>query len=387
MDKSSSVSERIRKVFQDTYNAKPEIIVRAPGRVNLIGEHTDYNDGFVLPMAINRAIYFAARPRADRQVRLHFSDFNTTEIFNPETLEKGPSAPVEYIKGVASQFEFEKIEIPGLDGVFAGDIPISAGLSSSAALELAAARVFCALADIPWEPVRMAKLAQRAENEWVGMNCGIMDQLISAIGEKDKALLIDCRSLQTTQTTLPGNVTVFVMDTGTRRSGHGLVDSAYSERRAQCEEAARVLKVPALRDCSLDYLEANRDLLDPLVYRRARHVVTENQRTLEAQRVLAAGDPAAMGKLMNESHASLQYDFEVSTPALDTMADLARSFPGCYGARMTGGGFGGCAVAIVQSEDAAEFQQQVALEYENQLQIKPQLYACRASEGVSLIPS
>jgi len=385
MDEPSSLPDRLRSAFQQHFHASPTFVARAPGRVNLIGEHTDYNDGFVLPMAIDRAVYFAARPRKDRLVRLIFLDFAGNASFQLDNLTRGPSGPVEYVKGVAAQLASRYGHLPGLDGVIAGSIPISAGLSSSAALELAAARMFCELAGIPWQPVEMAKLAQRAENEWVGMNCGIMDQLICAAGRRDTALLIDCRTLHTTPVPLPEDVTIVVMDTATRRSGSGLVDSAYGERRAQCEEAARILQVPALRDCTLQQLEAHRDQLDPVVYRRARHVVSENDRVLAAHDVMADGDAAAMGRLMNASHDSLQQDFDVSTPALDAMAAIARAHPACFGARMTGAGFGGCAVAAVQSSQTEAFTRAVSESYKQDMQLEPQLYACHAADGASLI--
>ncbi len=376
---------KIHQMFLKIYGTDPALTARAPGRVNLIGEHTDYNDGFVLPMAIDRSILFAAKERTDQRVNLHFLDFGTDVSFRIDQLEKGPSGPVEYIKGVAHFLELEATRLPGLDGVISGSIPVSAGLSSSAALELAAARVFCALAGKSWDAVSMARLAQKAENEWVGVNCGIMDQLICAVGQRSHAMLIDCRSLQISPTPLPDNVSIVIMDTNTRRSGHGLVDSAYGERRAQCEEAARILGVPALRDSTIEELEAMKSAMDEVVYKRARHVISENDRTLEAHKVMSLNDPAAMGHLMDASHASLKNDFEVSTPELDTMASLARQQPACFGARMTGAGFGGCAVALVRSKEADVFMDNVATAYQQEIKIEPRLYACSADEGVTLI--
>jgi len=384
MTDTSELQVKIRRAFHDIYGTDPALTARSPGRVNLIGEHTDYNDGFVLPMAIDRSILFAAKERTDRNVNLHFLDFNTSVFFNLDQLQKEPSGPEEYIKGVAHFLELEAVHLPGLDGVIAGSIPVSAGLSSSAALELAAARVFCALAGITWDAVSMARLAQKAENEWVGVNCGIMDQLICAVGQRGHAMLIDCRSLQTSPTPLPDHVSIVIMDTNTRRSGHGLVDSAYGERRAQCEEAARILGVPALRDSTIEKLEAMKSAMDEAVYRRARHVISENDRTLKAHRVLLSNDPSAMGELMNASHASLKHDFEVSTPALDTMASLACEHPSCFGARMTGAGFGGCAVALVHSGEADIFMDAVAMAYQEETKLEPRLYACRADKGASL---
>jgi galactokinase len=275
----------------------------------------------------------------------------------------------------------EPVGLRGWEGVVAGDVPLGAGLSSSAALELATARAFAGASDLPWRPVEMARLAQRAENDWVGVNCGIMDQLISAAGERDHALLIDCRSLQTRAVPLPAAAAVLVLDTATRR---GLVDSAYNERRAQCEAAARYFGVSALRDVDLASFEVRSGGLDPVTRRRARHVVTENARTLAAADALAMGDLHRVGALMNESHASLRDEFEVSRSELDTMVTIARAQEGCYGARMTGAGFGGCAVALVDAARSETIASQVAREYGAAVGLRPAVYLCSAAAGASL---
>lgn len=386
MDAKHPLVQQLHEAFTNTYGSPPAVTARAPGRVNLIGEHTDYNDGFVLPMAIDREICFAASARKDREVHLHFLDFEQSLSFDLDSMQRGPSSPVEYIKGVAHFLEQEGFHLPGLNGVITGSIPISAGLSSSAALELAAVRVFFELAGAEWDPTAAAKFALEAERRWVGLNCGIMDQLISACGHSGHALLIDCRSLDTTPAPLPPGITVIVLDTGTRRSGSGLVDSAYGERRMQCEQAAAVLGVPALRDAALQDLQSHSAEMDPVVLSRARHVITENERTLAAHRAMMHNKPETLGALMDAGHESLQRDFEVSTPALDAIAEIARAHPASFGARMTGAGFGGCAVAVVRSGQVQEFMDHVRTGYQTRMNLEPQLYACKASKGASLLP-
>jgi len=385
MTEQIDLNQLIRDAFQAKFGAPPALVARAPGRVNLIGEHTDYNDGFVLPMAIDRAIWMAVTPRDDRQVVLHSLDFDSVSEFSLDDIQKGDLGSVEYVKGIAHFLKETGLDLVGFDGMMKGNVPVGAGLSSSAALELATARIFTALAGAPWDPVAMAELAQRAENQWVGMNCGIMDQLISAAGQEGRALLIDCRSLELKQTPLPTGTVVVVMDTATRRGEHGHMDSAYNERREQCEEAARIIGVPALRDVSMAQLEASKDRLSDVTYRRARHVVSEDERTLQAYDVMLADDPATLGRLMNEAHTSISDDFEVSSEALDAMAEIAQAQPGCFGARMTGGGFAGCAVALINDQVVDAFTADVARLYEERIGIEPQLYVCRASAGAGIV--
>jgi galactokinase len=379
-----SPQQNVVQAFQERYGEAPAIIVRAPGRVNLIGEHTDYNDGFVLPMAIERAIYIALRPRQDNIVHIDSLDFDEPIHFDLAAFEKSPSSPKEYVKGMTWALQGQGYVLQGWEGIMQGDIPIGAGLSSSAALELATARAFHATSDFAWHPAHMAQLAQRAENKWVGVNCGIMDQMISAAGEDGHALLIDCRTLETISAPLPAGTVAIVLDTGTRR---GLVDSAYNERRQQCETAAQFFGVSALRDVTLEQFNARADELDALTRQRARHVITENARTLEASQAMQKGDANRLGQLMDESHISLRDDFEVSSPALNTMVELARQHPACLGARMTGAGFGGCAVALVREEDAVDFAQDVAQKYQHQTPHTPQIYISRASAGANVVTS
>jgi galactokinase len=272
----------------------------------------------------------------------------------------------------------------GWEGVAAGDVPLGAGLSSSAALELATARVFAATSDLPWDAARMALLAQRAENRWVGVNCGIMDQLISAAGVAGHALLIDCRSLATRAVVVPRDVAVVVLDTATRR---GLVDSEYNERRERCEAAARYFGVTALRDVNDAMFDARASGLDDVTRRRARHVIGENARTEAAAAALEQGDVETVGRLMDESHASLRDDFAVSRHELDVMVTIAREHDGCLGARMTGAGFGGCAVALVRRDAADSFAIETARRYERATGLVPAVYVCAASAGASVDPA
>jgi galactokinase len=335
-------------------------------------------------MAIDRAAWIALRPRTDRKVRLKALDFEDDLIaFDMDVMALGDPGPAEYIKGVAWALANAGYMLTGWDGVMGGDVPIGAGLSSSAALELATARAFAAVSGFAWNAPRMAKLCQKAENEWVGVQCGIMDQMISACGEDGHALLIDCRSLETQPAPVPPGTVMVVLDTGTRR---GLVGSAYNERRTQCFEAARFFGVAALRDLTRPDFEARAAELDPITRSRARHVVTENERTLRAIDAMRAGDAAALGDLMDASHASLRDDFEVSSDALNTIVSVAREHAACIGARMTGGGFGGCAVALVRADDADDFVTHVDAVYRERTQHVPQIYVCRATAGAAVVP-
>lgn len=378
----SIVADIVARRFSARFREAPALLVRAPGRVNLIGEHTDYNEGFVLPLAINRAVWIALRARADRQVRAWSTDFDEGAQFALDRLHNERAGWSEYLKGTAWALKRAGYRLSGWEGVMGSDLPIGAGLSSSAAVELATARAFAAVSDIAWDPPTMARLAQRAENEWVGVNCGIMDQMISAVGCEGHAVLIDCRTLGTRPVPLPQNTLVVILDTATRR---GLVDSAYNERRRQCEAAAAFFGAAALRDVTREMLHARGGALEATTAQRARHVVTEDDRTLAAADAMCRGDAAALGMLMNESHRSLRDDFEVSSPALDTMVAIAQAQPGCYGARMTGAGFGGCAVALVDREQSSAFVDSVRAEYARQSRLQPGIYVTEATAGASAL--
>ena len=374
--------QQILNHFIDHFGGSPQWIVRAPGRVNLIGEHTDYNEGFVMPMAIDRAVWIALRSRADRRVVVHSIDYNQTVEFSLDSLLNEKTGWIEYLKGTAWSLQEADWRLTGWEGVLAGDVPLGAGLSSSAALEMATARALAMASNLPWEPKTMAKRGQRAENRWVGVNCGIMDQLISATGKADHALLIDCRSLDTQAVPFPPESAVAVLDTSTRR---GLVESAYNERRAQCETAAKHFGVPALRDVAIERFCQSAEALNDVTRRRARHVITENDRTLRAAEAMREGDAVELGRLMNLSHESLRDDFEVSSDALNAMVDSALKHPACYGARMTGAGFGGCAVALIRAEAAGDFVDQTAVEYRRRTGHEPVVYVCRATNGAEVV--
>ncbi|HMU91710.1 MAG TPA: galactokinase [Anaerolineales bacterium] len=385
-------TKTLEQSFLTHFNAKPAFIVRAPGRVNLIGEHTDYNDGFVLPMAIDRAVWIALSPRMDSQVHIHSLDMETAlpndpqavSTFDLNSLTKGKGW-AEYIKGVADQLQKAGYQLHGFDAIITGDVPRGAGLSSSAAVELAAARAFAVTAGFEWNAAQMAALAQKAENEWVGVNCGIMDQMASAASQAGHALFLDCRTLEYQLPPLPKGIAVVILDTSTRR---GLVDSAYNERRNQCEEAARWFGVKALRDVSVaEFNEKTKDAseLNVNVLKRARHIVTENERVLEAVEAMKLGNIQRLGELFNASHSSLRDDFEVTNEALNQIVACAQEQPHCFGARMTGAGFGGCAVALVREENAAAFTQAVSAAYKQRSGLEASIYVCKASDGAGVI--
>jgi len=374
----------VEAAFAQHFSGGPPRLFQAPGRVNLIGEHTDYNDGFVLPVAIDRQVMLAARLRSDQEVRLWSAHFQEGSAFSLTCIE--PDSRVawsNYVRGVGSMLMKLSPELRGMDAVVAGNVPIGSGLSSSAALEVATAVAFDALSSLRVSRRDLALLCQRAENEFVGIKCGIMDQFIAALGQRGSALLIDCRSLEYEPVPLPANVAVVVCDTMKRR---GLVDSEYNARRGECEEGVQFLRkrlagVRALRDVTSGDLASYGAGLRPVVRKRCAHVVHENERVLLAVAALRAADVAEFGQLMYRSHASLRDDYEVSCPELDLLVDLASRAPGCLGARMTGAGFGGCTVNLVRAEMAVQFAQQVASGYHERVGITPEVYVCRASEG------
>ncbi len=377
-----TLREQVEQDFRKRFGAAPTVVVRSPGRVNLIGEHTDYNDGFVLPIAIDREVWIALRPRDDRRVSVHSLDYGASLSFELGPISHSGTEWVEYVKGVAWALQEAGHTLKGWEGVMSGEVPRGAGLSSSAAVELAVQRAFATVSGLAWKPSEMALLGQRVENKWIGVNSGIMDQMIVAGGRQNHALLIDCRSLELQPVPVPAGAVVIVLDTGTRR---GLVDSAYNERRSQCEEAARFFGVKALRDVDARTFSARQNELDPLVRRRARHVITENDRTVQAAEAMRAGDLTRLGQLMDASHASLRDDFEVTNDALNTIVTLARAQPGCFGARMTGAGFGGCAVALVSPERSEAFVQTINEKYKQTTGNTPQCYVCQAADGASVV--
>ena len=375
----------IQSAFQNIFSIQPTNAFRAPGRVNLIGEHTDYNDGFVLPMAIDREVRIAARVRDDRVVRMYAVDFgNALSAFSLDApiAHDDQNRWSNYVRGVAWALQSRGIIIPGFDLAIQGNVPLGSGLSSSAALEVCAAVTFVEMASLKINRVEIAQLCQQAESEFVGVKCGIMDQFISALAQEGHALLIDCRDLSYRAVPLPQGVSVIVCDTGKRR---GLVDSEYNNRRSECEQAAAKLGVKALRDVSIDDLNRHEKDLPAIVFKRARHVVAENARVLQAIDAAKRNDAQAFGVLMNESHVSLKNDYEVSCAELDTMVEIARRQPGCFGARLTGAGFGGCTVSLVADDSALAFVEHVAREYRERTKLEPSIYVCHASAGAGML--
>ena len=374
----------------------PRVAV-APGRVNLIGEHTDYNEGFVLPMALDRQVAVAFARRGDDILRVHAAAFRETRELSLARLQdrpanrrdaKGPRGGwFAYVDGLARALLAAGLPLRGADLLIVSDLPIGAGLSSSAALEIAVARALVAAAELAWDPMVMARIARQAENEFVGVACGIMDQLASALGAEGCAILIDCRSLETREVPLPDAAHIVVMDTGVRRS---LAASAYNDRRAACERAVQMLRqleprIRALRDVDAALLERARPGMDPVTFRRAAHVVAENLRPVAMAVALAAGDLGRAGELMNESHAGLRDLYGVSGPELDLLVDLARAHPACFGARLTGAGFGGCAIALVATDAAEDLAAWVSAGYRERTGRTAPVFVCRPSAGARLI--
>ncbi|MBC8077695.1 MAG: galactokinase [Chloroflexales bacterium] len=376
----------VRDAFATRFGTHPRLIVRAPGRVNLIGEHTDYNEGFVLPVAIDRATYVAARNRDDNSVVVVADTIGREDSFLlSEITFNQQQRWSNYVRGVAKALLARDPQLAGANMLVAGDVPMGSGLSSSASLEVAVGYAFQLLNGLNLLGEELALLAQGAENTFVGVRVGIMDQFIAALGQADHALLIDCRDLSYRAVPLPHDVSVVVCGSGIH---HQLsATGGYNERRAQCEEAVRLLKrhvpsISALRDVTPADLDRYGADLPEVVLRRARHVVSENARVLASVAALDSGDIERFGALMAESHRSMRDDYEISVPEIDTLVDLARKQPGCYGARLTGGGFGGSTVNLVAPDAVASFEREVGLAYTEATGITPQIYVCRASDGV-----
>ncbi len=376
---SSGLAERFAKL----YDADP-LLVQAPGRVNLIGEHTDYNEGFVFPAAIGFQTRVAIARRADR--RLLMSSENYSERIELD-LDKLPGSSrghwSDYVVGVVGLLERTVDGLPGANLLLHGNVPQGAGLSSSASLEVAVCRAFLEVSEKTLDGVVMAKLCQRAENEFVGTRCGIMDQFISVHGRKNHALRLDCRTLEYDLLPLPGDVRLVICDTRVRRQ---LADGAYNQRRAECEIAARYFAerlpgVKSLRDVTLEDFNRIGGALPELYRRRCHHVISENLRVLQAAQALKMNDLNLFGQLMASSHASLRDDFEVSCQELDLMVQLAEQEKGLYGARMTGGGFGGCTINLVQEQHVEDFQRHVSEGYKRDTGRAPEIYISSAAEG------
>jgi len=379
----SPVVPDIKTKFRQVYNREPRVF-RAPGRVNLIGEHTDYNDGFVMPAAIDFAVWIAIAPRADRKLTVHSIDFSQTIDID---LDRSPRTPQkhwsDYIRGVTLMLEKAGYHLRGGDLLVHGDVPIGSGLSSSAAVEVATAFALLGNSGLEMDRVQIAKLCQRSENEFVGVRVGIMDQFISCCGRLDHALMLDCRSLDFRLLPVPSAVSLVICNTMVK---HELGTGEYNIRRAQCEEGVRILSrtipnIRALRDVTEQQLEEHRSELPDLVYRRCHHVVTENARVEQAAAALDSGNLAQFGRLMADSHRSLRDDYQVSCRELDLMVEVAARQPGVYGSRMTGGGFGGCTISLVRHEAVPDFQESVAGAYRESTGLSPQIFVSSAADG------
>jgi galactokinase len=395
---SERLLDRVCDEYGDVFGATDQLrLAVAPGRVNLIGEHTDYNDGFVLPMAIDRHVAVAFAPRADRILRVHATAFEQTRQLSLDELEirartepekrSGRGGWFGYVVGVAWAMLGAGKSLRGANLAIVSDVPTGAGLSSSAAVEIGVARALAEVSDLDWDTQAIAQLAQRGEQAFAGVACGIMDQLVVAAAHEGCALLIDCRSLDTRDVPLPTSARIVVFDTGVRRQLSG---SAYNERRAACERVVEVVRavtpgVKALRDVDEDLLARVSGSLDPGDVRRATHVIAENRRPAELADAFAANDLRLAGRLMVDSHNSLRDLYEVSSRGLDAIVETAIAAPGCFGARLTGAGFGGCAIALVEAGSIQRVMSAVEAGYEQRTGRLTTGFVCRAAEGASVI--
>jgi galactokinase len=380
--------EILRTEFETRYGREPRLF-RAPGRVNLIGEHTDYNGGFVLPMAIEYETIAAAAARDDRKIlarSVTLDEAGEIDLNQPEKKMRG--SWLDFVEGIARVLERENVKLRGADLLIASNVPTGAGLSSSAALEISVGLALTEISASPVDKVRLALAGQTAEHEFVGAKVGIMDQFISALGRKGHALLIDCRSLQAEQIRFaPDEQVIVICDSKVK---HELAASEYNTRRAECETAVEILReflpgIEQLRDVGVADFERYAARLPEVIRRRCRHVVTENERVLKAAEALKENDYARFGRLMFLSHASLRDDYEVSCRELDLLVKIAESCAGVAGARMTGGGFGGSTVNLVRRENLDEVIEKISFEYERQIRIKPSIYISAAADGASEI--
>jgi galactokinase len=373
----------LRTLHQARFHAEPQVFV-APGRVNLIGEHTDYAEGFVMPAAINFATLAGISPRADGKIAIYSENYGEEKIFEAAALPTSAAKHwSDYPLGVVSILAGQGNTIPGFSLSLWGDVPLGSGLSSSASVEVATAVAVISLIGVRYPGPVLARLCQRAENEFVGANCGIMDQFISANGAEDHALLLDCRDLSYKLAPIPANVALVIANTMVK---HAISGGEYTSRRAEVEAACAVIAshrsgVKFLRDCTVEDLEKWGPEMTPNSLKRARHVITENARAVAAADALIRRDLPELGRLMAEAHESYSKDFEASCEEADAMVALAQDLPGLIGARLTGGGFGGCTINLVEQSHAAEFVQELGERYTGQIGIVPQIHICHASGG------
>ena len=383
----SLVVHKLSALFAELYGEHPAIY-RAPGRVNLIGEHTDYNDGFVMPAALDLYTYVAVSPRPDRRLRVYTENMDETCDLDLDSIHPGRSGHwSDYVRGVAGVLESSGYRLRGADLAIISEVPLGSGLSSSAALEVATAWALLSNAQLGIDRTTAAQMCQKAEHVYAETMCGIMDQFISCHGRAGNALMLDCRSLDFQLVPIPAHVRLMVCNTMVK---HEHATGGYNTRRRECEEGlhglAQVLPgIHALRDVTRDELEKHRACLSPIVYKRVRHVVKENDRVKEAASALETGDMSTFGKLMADSHRSLRDDYEVSTPELDLMVEMATGQEGVYGARMTGGGFGGSTINLVDAAHATEVQQRLEQNYESKTGLKPTILICEASDGAGAV--
>ncbi len=376
-------AHELRQRFEKLHGDHPRMF-RAPGRVNLIGEHTDYNDGFVMPAAVAFSTYVAIATRPDRKLVIHSEEFPGNFEFDLDRLpEQRTGAWCDYVLGVASVLRQRDYKLCGANLFVHGEVPVAAGLSSSAALEVASALALMSVCGTQLSLPEVAQLCRQAENGFVGARVGIMDQFVSCLGKVGHALLLDCRSLEFQFVPVPAGIQLVVCNTMTK---HDHATGAYNTRRHECEEGVKYFQrwspaVRALRDVSLELLDQHAPELPATIAKRCSHVVRENQRTLDAARALTDGDLIRVGKLMRESHESLRDLYEVSCRELDIMVDAAEGLPGFCGGRMTGGGFGGCTVNLVREEHAGNFAKQIGERYRQKTGINPQIYLCTAEDG------
>ena len=382
----SDLIQNVKASFEQVWGYTPSHIIQAPGRVNLIGEHTDYNDGFVLPCAINYQTVVAAAKRQDNLVRVVSVDYgNALDEFDitQEIQFQEDKMWANYIRGVVKCLLARGYPFTGADISVSGNVPQGAGLSSSAALEVVIGQTFKALFNLEISQAEIALNGQQAENAFVGCNCGIMDQMISAEGRENHAMLLDCRSLATQAVPMPEEMAVVIINSNKKR---GLVDSEYNTRRQQCEEAARIFGVKALRDVTIEQFNEKMSELDEMVAKRARHVITENDRTMEAAQALRTHDMKRMGELMADSHASMRDDFEITVKEIDILVEMVKEVIGEQGGvRMTGGGFGGCVVALVPLLLVDKVKATVEAHYQAATGLQASIYVCQATQGAGLV--